>query len=177
MRCPDGFLAAVMPLVALAINALVQILSFKVIPQLGLLRSVISGFIVGLLGLIILIPCHGAWANLIIYLLLGYNYFHFINLGETARRVRIMRQLYVSPDGLSEDEILAGYNAKAMLEVRIRRLVLNGQIVAKDGRYFIGNFTVLLFAKIIIFLRKVVFNPSGEISGFNPLRRNPRWLL
>ena len=30
--------------------------------------------------------------------LLGYCYFHFVNLGETARRVRIVRELWQSED-------------------------------------------------------------------------------
>ena len=44
--------------------------------------------------------------NAVIYAALGYCYFHFINLGETARRIRIIRELYDAKTGLSPEEIL-----------------------------------------------------------------------
>jgi hypothetical protein len=49
--------------------------------------------------------------NVVIYFALSYCYFHFVNLGETARRIRMLRELYASHEGLTVGEILDRYNA------------------------------------------------------------------
>ncbi len=52
----------------------------------------------------------------------GHLYFHFFNMGETARRIRILTQLRLSiPAG--ED-----YTPEKILEVRLGRLVTMGQL-------------------------------------------------
>jgi hypothetical protein len=132
------------------------------LPGLGLLRSVYLGFFLGLLGVI----ASGAhttaifFSNLIIYCLLGYNYFHFINLGETARRVRILLEIHNSPEGLSEEEILSKYNSGGVLSLRLARLLRNAQLIYAQDKYFIGRPTVLLFSGIIGLLRKIIFSSS-----------------
>ena len=92
-------------------------------------------------------------ANFFTYLSLGYCYFHFINLGETARRIRILRELYDSKQGLSEKEILEKYNAEEIVVRRINRLMSNGQILYRDDRYYINSPIMLLISKIIIVLK------------------------
>ncbi|NIP99144.1 MAG: hypothetical protein GWM98_01035, partial [Nitrospinaceae bacterium] len=87
--------------------------------------------------------------NLLIFAALGYCYFHFVNLGETARRIRIVRELEESPDGLTLPQLLERYNARMILRVRVRRLVDNGQLILREGRYFIGNPTLLLISRTI----------------------------
>lgn len=98
------------------------------------------------------------------YIFLGYCYFHFVNLGETARRIRILRELYDSKDGLSINEILKRYDANKIIEMRIDRLASNGQIVLKNGRYYIDNPAMLFMTKIIITMKLIVL---GKRSEFN----------
>jgi len=100
-------------------------------------QNVISGFV----------------TNLLIYAALGYCYFHFINLGETARRIRILRELYEAPEGLSQEEILERYNAKHIVDMRTHRLIHNSQIVERDGRYYIGNPVMFFIARSITMLK------------------------
>jgi hypothetical protein len=105
-----------------------------------------------------------AFANAFTYSALGYCYFHFINLGETARRIRILRELYDSKNGLSKDEILSKYNAHQIISKRIERLVNNGQIIFKDGRYYIGHPMMLLIAKIIVMMKCMVLGKKSEFD-------------
>ena len=165
------------PFVCLAINVSVQICIYRLCKSLGLLNSIVYGFIAGFLFVLIfgwyfsLHVQQPLWesfgsitANTISYIALGYCYFHFINLGETARRIRILIEIQNSADGLEMHEILRKYNAKQIIEFRLGRLLRNGQIVFKDGRYFAGKPLVLIMAKILIILKIILL---GKPSEFN----------
>jgi hypothetical protein len=157
------------PIIGLATNVLVQVVGFRFVPNLGLLKSVILGFVIGLLSLFFLesyifflkkefLPTTAV--NLFIYLSLGYCYFHFINLGETARRIRILRELYDSKRGLSMKEILERYNAGKVIEMRLERLLKNGQVVYKNSRYYIGKPIMLLITKILVLMKLIILGKS-----------------
>lgn len=164
------------PIIGLMLNVLIQNLVLRYAKQIGLLKSVFIGFgggmvivfLVGInisfgwLNLIKMDMLSVIIVNLITYSLFGYCYFHFINLGETARRIRILRELYESREGLSMKEILEKYSAEEIIEKRISRLIHHGQIVLKDGRYYIGNPSMLFIAKIIYAVKFVVFGKGNE---------------
>ena len=105
-------------------------------------------------------------ANFIIYASLGYCYFHFINLGETARRIRILREIYDSKDGLTMEEILQKYNSKEIVDKRIGRLINNGQVLYKNGRYYIGNPTMLIITKIIVAMKLLLLGRRSEFDSY-----------
>ena len=125
-------LQAISPIIGLLLNAFVQVAGVRFIARLSLLKSLYLGFIAGF-GVVIIIEFACFWdptswakdsfpylvANLIIYSSLAYNYFHFVNMGETARRIRIIRELYESKGGLTMEEILERYNAKDMVRKRM----------------------------------------------------------
>lgn len=165
------------PVIGLVINASVQMLSFRFVAKLGLLKSEYIGFVAGLFSIFliefyilstVLIPVIEITAllitNLITYTALGFCYFSFVNLGETARRIRILRELYDSKAGLSMEELLQRYNAKEIIERRINRLVNNGQIIYKDGRYYIGSPVMLSMAKIIVMMKMLLLNKRSEFD-------------
>lgn len=165
------------PIIGLFINVSFQCVSFRYISNLALLKSVFLGFTVGLLGIFMLEfyalftlsisskdSIYILIVNFITYSSLGYCYFHFINLGETAQRIRIIRELYDSKDGLSTKEILERYNAKDIVEIRIKRLVNNGQIIYKEDRYYIGMPIMLLMAKIIVTMKIIVLGKRSEFD-------------
>lgn len=168
----------VTPILGLIINAFVQTFTFRYMKRIRLLKSVFIGFAVGLFSIVLMEM--GVWyeildvsridilfiliANMITYSLLGYCYFHFINLGETARRIRILRELYEHKEGLSMSEILERYNAKEILENRMNRLVNKGQIFLKNGRYYIGNRTMLLIANIIYALKRIILGNRTQMQ-------------
>lgn len=173
-----NYLRIFLPIIGLASNVLVQICIARYIPKTGLMKSIFLGFFAGFLTFVLL-ECHicsaQAFANKeaisvfivhsIAYIFLSYGYFHFINLGETARRIRILRELNNSNNGLTLEEILRRYNARTIVDVRITRLVNNRQIVVKNGRYHIGKPIMLLAAKFLMVLKFVLLGKkaNGEL--------------
>jgi len=163
------------PLISFLINIFFQILIFRANPNFGLLKSEYVGFVSGLIMLVLLHsysfieylrPIEEIYpilvANLLIYVALGYCYFHFINLCVTARRIRLVRDLYNSINGLSISEILEGYNAKTIIEIRLKRLIASGQIVFLDGKYYIGKPIILFAANCMIALKLIFLGKKSE---------------
>ena len=101
---------------------------------------------------------------MVTYFALGYCYFHFINLGETARRIRILRELQESKNGLTLEGILKRYNALAIINVRLQRMISNKQIVLQAGRYYIGSPLMLYMAKTLIFFKWVLLRRRSELQ-------------
>jgi len=147
---------ALLPAAGLLLNAAGQVLALR--GGLSLLRSVFAGFTCGLAFTAIASGPEGALpGNLLCYCALGYCYFHFINLGETARRVRLLRELYENPDGLTEAELLSRYNSREIVPVRLARLLGSGQILSREGRYCTGKPAVLIMARAVSLLKRVLF--------------------
>jgi len=103
--------------------------------------------------------------NLAIYASLSYCYFSFITMGETARRVRLLCELYDAPDGLTREGILKRYNAEEVINIRLDRLLNNGQIILRDGRFYIGSPVVLFISKIIVFLKLIILGRRSEFEN------------
>ncbi|CCQ89719.1 membrane hypothetical protein [Nitrospina gracilis 3/211] len=164
------------PVLCLAINVLIQIAVARW-GRWGLLKSVYLGFAAGMGALL-----GGEWViaqgsglalneaaallfvNVVTYGMLGYCYFHFINLGETARRIRLLRELHEAGGGLALDELLGRYNASQMVEIRLKRLLGTGQIVERDGRYFIGKPVMLWISQAIVVAKRIVLGKSSEFD-------------
>ncbi len=165
------------PLIGLKIDALVQIFSCRSNPGVGLLRSIYLGFFAGLCGLAMIDIAYLVFApqlfrdltlssisNMIIYFALGYAYFHFVGLGETARRIRMLIEIYGSKNSLSLEEILQRYNATEIVKKRVGRLVANGQLICRDGRYFIGKPVVLFIARSVILIKYIFLGKGSEFD-------------
>lgn len=164
------------PLIGLAINVVSQLLIFRVHTSIGLLRSEYLGFAAGFLTVMTLdgfcmigLP-FGNWTDLagitllttLTYGALGYNYFHFINLGETARRIRLLRELYAAGGALTHQQLLNRYPAREIVNKRIKRLLGTGQVICREKRYFIGNRTVVHIAIIMTALKKLLLGKTSE---------------
>lgn len=166
--------------ICLICNVLVQIITYRCFPKQGLLKSVFFGFGAGILVLFYW-ELRGYWAinifskeiiastavYLITYISLGYCYFHFINLGETARRIRILRELKDASGGLALNQVLARYNAQEIFENRISRLLKNGQIILVNDKYYIGKPFLLYMARFLVFLKFILMRKKDE-SGLHP---------
>jgi hypothetical protein len=162
------------PVVGLLINVIGQLCGCR---YLGLLRSVYVGFLIGVMGMMAIeIPfvfttrpelktLVGQIAlNTITYGALGYCYFHFINLGETARRIRIIREIWESENGLSMGELRERYNASDIIRVRLQRMIRNRQIILRGDRYYIGKPILLYVAKIIGFMKLILLKRETEFE-------------
>jgi len=176
MHLPESAIHLMIPVFGLAVNVFTQLLSVRILPGLGLLKSVFTGFATG--GMVVLsaelyvsggqsfhrdvIPM--IIANVIIYGALGYCYFHFINLGITARRIRILRELYTADSGLSLKELLKRYNSGDMITKRLDRLLGSGQIVCRDDKYHIGKPVMLMMSKTIVTLKLIILGKKSEFD-------------
>lgn len=172
-----AWLMALAPVAGLTVHCLGLLACYRLVPRLGLLKAFLAGFAAGLLAALLL-TLTGAvrqdlsivetlghlTANSLAYGALGYGLFHFINLGETARRIRILREFLDAGGTLDLDEVLRRYNAAMIVQHRIERLLRNRQIVMRDGRYFIGRRTVLHMARIITFMKLLVLGKSSEFA-------------
>lgn len=171
------WLQIAVPLIISALNVISQVICFRCLRHFGLLKSEYLGFLMGFLGFILLewyisiiklITIKDFYplsiVNLIIYLSVSFHYFTFLNLGETARRIRVLRELYEAKEGLSLSEILERYNAKMIVEVRLKRLLNNGQIILKDNRYYIGSPLMLFIAKFIIAVKLILLGKRSEFE-------------
>lgn len=177
----SGYVIALAPLAALATNVAAQVAVFRLFPHRGLLRSELAGFAAGggalaLVHALAAVPPHPPGepaallaANALCYGALGYCYFHFGNLGETARRVRIVRELAESPGGLTLEEILRRYDAREIFDRRLGRLTGTGQIVLRDGRYFIASPLLAAMARGVLLL-KLLFLGRGSEFDQGPAR-------
>ena len=163
------------PVFGLIINVTIQLLGCRYIERLGVLKSVFTGFLCGL-GIVFitditycfsaklpLMECF-AWLSLstVTYVALGYCYFHFINLGETARRVRIAIELWESEIGLSMDELIKRYSASDIINYRLQRMINNEQIVDRNGAYHIGKPTMLWMAKLLVMMKLILLGKKSE---------------
>ena len=170
-----GWFNLLIPLFSFTGNVLFQVLWFRSRPDHGLLKSEYLGFAVGLALFLGLQPSSHtiysqspvdalsiAVANLLVYSALSYCYFHFINLCLTARRIRLIRDLFVAPDGLTLDQILENYNARDILAKRIQRLLGSGQIVEQNGRYLVGKPAVLFAAWFMVILKFIFLGKGSE---------------
>lgn len=147
--------------IGILINILSQVLIFRIKPGFGLLNSLILGFSIGLaviLAVLLGIAGHSdIYINIAAYVTFSYSYFHFVNMGQTARRIRILREIYEVKDGLSYADLLSKYNAKAVLDARIERLISKKQIMEENNRLYIWNPVMANVAKIILWIRSIIF--------------------
>jgi hypothetical protein len=70
----------------------------------------------------------------VVYTCLAYAYFHLFNMSETARRIRILRELHAA-GSLTAEEISRLYSGAAVIEVRFDRLLATRQLEARAGRF------------------------------------------
>ena len=162
------------PVLSICFNIITQIFCYKYVIKKALLRSEYLGFVCGF-GIFVtgeLIVYQGQlreWlllscVNLIIYACFSYGYFTFINLGETARRIRLLRELYDAPEGLAKEQILMRYNAQEVVNIRLVRLLNNKQINLHNEKYYSGNPVMLMISKAVIFIKQLVLGKSSEFD-------------
>ncbi|HOZ47631.1 MAG TPA: hypothetical protein PLO37_12880 [Candidatus Hydrogenedentes bacterium] len=171
------WLLAFLPVLGLAVHVVANVVSYRGIRRLGMLKSLIYTFALGLVSVAvatvaICLADPALRAELLPYLIvngiaygaLGYDYFHFINLNVTARRPRIMGEFLDAQRPLTLEDITARYDSALQVRVRVKRLVDSGQIVERDGRYFIGRPTMLYITRFIMFMKLVMLGKRSEFE-------------
>lgn len=118
-----------------------------------------------------LIGATSAWQVALVwlpaYLLFAYCYvIGFFNLGESARRIRLLIELHGAGErGMTVDEILTVYNARMIVEARLSRLVAGEQVVERGARYFLRGRLMLYCAKVLALLKLVLLPEKSGLGG------------
>jgi len=152
------------PVVAVACvgDVVMQIAWFRCFPRGGVYRSMAAGFIA---GAVLLIAASLAWrdqpvgahlADFGMYVCFAYIYFHWNNMGETGRRVRLLIELANAPEGLTRRQLLAHYSAREIVDRRIGRLLESNQVVASGSRLLLGNPSVLAMTRMVGMVKRIL---------------------
>lgn len=165
--------AILMASLAVVANMAGQIMAYRLLPAEGkLFKSQVAGTLIGGLALALLLSAApGAApsadvvvAGALLYLVFCYVYFHWNNMGETARRIRMLRELAAAPEGLTFEEMVARYSAQEILERRLERLTAADQISETDGRLVLTSRSVLLSARLVGLAKQVIFGGRSELD-------------
>ena len=168
-----SFWALLMAILAMAANVAGQIAAYRLLRAEGkLFKSQIAGALIGGLVLALLLSAlpgaapsaDVATADALLYAVFCYVYFHWNNMGETARRIRMLRELAAAPEGLTFEAMVARYSAQEILERRLERLTAAGQISETDGRLVLTSRTVLLSARLVGLAKQVIFGGRSELD-------------
>jgi energy-coupling factor transporter transmembrane protein EcfT len=134
-------------------------------PQNSLLAMILVGNIPLLFGTVMIGAIQYvsllALVLLFIYALIVYNcmlyaYFHFFNMSETARRIRILLQLRES-GCLTKQQLIAFYSPENMVEARLQRLQKMGVICrTQEGNYRTCNNIAVMIARLFQIIRKLL---------------------
>jgi hypothetical protein len=147
---------------ACAINMAGHILWFRSFPDGGMFRAMLAGFLVGSIGFALLSAAFfdrsGWWhlLNLAIYACFSYAYFHWNNMGETGRRVRLMIELRAAPEGLTRAELLHRYGNREIIDRRLGRMMGSGQIHLIGTHFHLGNQSFLAMARIVALFKRLL---------------------
>lgn len=131
------------------LHILISRSSFPVISQQGLIIKITL-----ILNLAILINFISYFDmnqfvfNIISFNCLAYSYFHFFNLSDTGRRIKILIMIY-------EKKNINNYSSKEMIENRLIRLQKFGWIKKNRNNYEISKNYPLLIFKILKKLRNI----------------------
>lgn len=156
---------------AFLVNPLLLVVTCRVRPHRGLFHAMVAGFWGGvavlLPGLWWLVP-ERDWqcAQGLVYVNFCYIFFHFNNMGETARRIRLLRELVDNPSGpLPLQELARRYSAEEIIQRRIQRMIGAGQVVRVGDRYHLRASHALWITRGVTWLKETLF-PSNR--DFHP---------
>lgn len=164
------------PIGAVATNVLAQILAVRIGKGRHFLRAVVLGFFIGAVSLIVaqaIFPPASdpreAWSiamlvNLPLYAALSYCFFNFVNLGQSSIRIRLYDEIGQHPGGIAIADIVREYDEPALMRMRLQRLTESGDIVEKNGRYFVGRKRFVGIAKVIFALKTFILGRGSEFE-------------
>ncbi|MBU1042614.1 MAG: hypothetical protein KKF77_16090 [Proteobacteria bacterium] len=176
----DSAQLALAPVIAAGADVAVHLLLSHVLPRGAQRKAILLAFTVGLavLGYVTLTGLQHGFApgdrlayavlNLAAYWGLAFGYFTFVNLNIASLRIRILKELLASPrQRLDTADLLTRYDAKAVLEKRLERLVDGRQLELRNGRYHSGQSVFLTLARVMDALKWAILGPVA-VKRFGP---------
>ncbi len=83
----------------------------------------------------------------------GYCYFHFFNMTETSRRIKLLRMM----SGIGREEAAKTvYDLDDILKVRLARLTAMKQIRLEKGRYLLAGRTLYVGYAVLERLKRIL---------------------
>jgi hypothetical protein len=167
----------VSPIVATVVNVLAQIILFRLRRGSQYFRSIIQAFLLGAITLLVGEAFFVATGesvsdrlflalavNVPIYLGLSYCYYNFVQLGQTSIRLRMYSEIMTHAAGAMISEIEREYNERDFTEVRLQRLLESGDVIERDGNYFIGRRRLLHIANVIFAAKQFLLGKKSEFE-------------
>jgi len=166
----------VCPVIAVAVNAFVQVIVFRLRRGAQYFRSIVEGVFAGAVAFVILEAIFAARglsfnrvATILLvdaptYLALSYCAYSFVQLGQTSIRIRMYAEIAANPSGISVEEMNREYDDQGLIAVRLRRLTESGDIVEKDGRYYIGRNRFLHVSNILFGAKRFLLGKESEFE-------------
>jgi hypothetical protein len=165
------------PIAAILINLATQIVLYRTRRGREYFRSIIEGFFAGAIALagseaFFILSEHALTDRLIlalavngpIYFCLSYCYYSFVQLGQTSIRIRMYTEIALRPSGVMISEIEREYDEKGLTEVRLQRLLESGDVIERDGNYFIGRTRLLHIAHVIFAAKHFLLRKKSEFD-------------
>jgi hypothetical protein len=163
------------PVAGLAVYCVSQIAVARMSPGGGPYRSLKLGFVAGLTAT----AAVGGWAasridvafadraafmalDLLTYAALAFGYFNFVNLTVASLRIRLLEELREAGGILPKQALLAAYNSRQVVAIRLDRLVKGGHLVEKEGRLHSGRLPFLIVARIFDGLHWFIIGRAGN---------------
>ena len=172
-----NWLLAIAPIVGLAVNTITLAIFFRILNNFSISISIILASICNIVCTVLISVfvlnsmslVKGDFGvllgfNTIISLALAYGNFAFINLNIASIRIRLLKEILKSNKGIALDDILTIYNPDKIVNTRIDRLISGGQLVSKNGRYFVGMPFILLLANIMEVLKYIIMGHGSRLG-------------
>ena len=93
--------------------------------------------------------------GMLVYSALAYCYFHFFNMSETARRIKILAVVHEA-GRISQRDLESFYKTTDVVEARLERLVALGQLRYEAGRYSISGRTLVWAGYAVLCWRRLL---------------------
>ncbi len=93
----------------------------------------------------------------LVYLCLGFGLFNVINANVSSLRVRMLKEyLSTDPEPISDAAMFERYPSREILNARLARLMVGGQIVMRNDHYHPLNGGVALIGRFFSALRRLL---------------------
>ena len=93
--------------------------------------------------------------GVLVYSGFAYSYFHFFNMSETARRIRILCELQAFGT-MSEEAFAQKYEPGGQIPIRLERLAAMGQVVHRGDRYVLKSRFLWAVAVALMSFRRLL---------------------
>ncbi len=164
------WLVVLSPIAALMCNVFAEILAgwFFATTKKAIVSGLCFGFIMNIYLLLVLqqnqitVSIEDSVINLFTYLALSFCFWAFLNLNITSIRIRIIRELLISHDGLERTRLAFQYSPQEAFNRRIERLAASKHITHEKNRFRLQSRKFLPFVIVSNTLRNIIISRARK---------------